>query len=171
MDNKSRELIFRDNDRSLKMVESIWRASESGAGHLRTTHLGVDHFQLDSYKKMRVFLAVQVMSQSTIRMIKKHCAKNSDADINEYQGMIEIFEKVDRLVDICNSRGAAEIIKVGTARNTYKINSPRHKHLADLFDVLRLFEEWKVEAGGLLSILSSNKHTKIYSGLCTVLLV
>jgi hypothetical protein len=148
MDNKSRELIFRDNDISLKMVESIWRASESGAGHLRTTHLGVDHFQLDSYKKMRVFLAVQVMSQSTIRMIKNYCAKNSDADINEYQGMIEIFEKVDRLVDICNARGAAEITKVGTARNTYKINSPRHEHLKDLFDVLRLFEEWKVEAGG-----------------------
>jgi hypothetical protein len=102
---------------------------------------------LDSYKKMRVFLAVQVMSQSTRRMITEYC-EDTGADIGDYRGMLEIFDKIDRLVDICNARHADQDTKNGTKRNTYKIDHPKHPHLKELFDVLKLFEEWKNEAGG-----------------------
>lgn len=73
-------------------------------------------------------------------------------DSCEYRGMLKISDKMDRLEDICNARSCNEITKSQTARDTYKIDCPKHKHLTELFDILRLFEEWKMEAGGF------NKH-------------
>jgi hypothetical protein len=101
---------------------------------------------------MCVFLAVQVITQTAWSMIIKYCDKNDDANEEDYRGMLEIFDKVDRLVDICNARGANEKTKSKTARNMHKIDHPKHPHLTELFDVLRLFEEWKSKAGGF------NKH-------------
>ena len=76
MDNKSRELVFRDSDISLRRLEEIWMMSQTPGLYLRGNHLGVDHFQLDAYKMMHVFLAVQVMSQTAWSMIIKYCDKN-----------------------------------------------------------------------------------------------
>jgi hypothetical protein len=148
-ENKSRTLTFRNRIMNLAMIKSIWQSYESAGSQLRKTHLGHDHFELDAYKKMRVFLAVQVMSQSTIGMIKEHCeSDDNDDDISIYQGMIEIFDKIDRLVDICNAYHEDQDTKSGRARNVQKINHPKHKHVIELFDILRVVEEWKLECGG-----------------------
>lgn len=152
-DNKSRELRFRDRIMKLAMIKQIWLEYESSGANLRKTHLGIDNFDLDSYKKMRVFLAMQVMSQSTIRMIKEYCDDDSnEANIRGYEGMLELFNKIDRLVDICNAYGADQITKDNRRRDVEKINHPKHRHIIELFDVLRVFEEWKKEVGGF------NKH-------------
>ena len=116
----------------------IWLQYESIGSLLRRTHLGIDHFLLDSYKKMRVFLAVQIMSQSTRSMIIEHCKRSTYANIEEYQGLLDLFDKVDRLVDICNARDENEITKSKTKRNIQKIDHPKHKHLYELFDVLSI---------------------------------
>jgi hypothetical protein len=94
----------------------------------------------------------ELMSQTARKMIIKYCDNTDGVSEDDYQGMLDIFDKVDRLVDICNARGAGEITKSKTPRNTHKIDHPKHQHLTELFDVLRLFEEWKNEAGGF------NKH-------------
>lgn len=39
MDNKSRELVFRDSDVSLNLVESVWRSQQSIGAHLRKTEV------------------------------------------------------------------------------------------------------------------------------------
>ena len=148
-DNKSRQLKFRNRLMNLAMIKSIWLKYESSGAQLRKTKLGYDHFELDSYKKMRVFLAVQVMSQSTIAMIKDYCDNEiNETDVREYKGMLELFDKIDRLVDICNGYGAEQISKDYKDRDVDKINHPQHRHIMELFDVLRLVEEWKKEAGG-----------------------
>lgn len=56
--------------------------------------------------------------------------------------MIELFDNVDRLVDIMN--GAA--YKNGKSKDVELINTPRHRHIKELFDVLKIFEEWKAES-------------------------
>ena len=33
-------------------------------------------------------------------------------------------------------------------KNVQLIDCPKHSHITELFDVLRLFEEWKEESGG-----------------------
>ena len=130
--------------RPLEIVFDIWQASgDSDVSHranvrkYRFTH---DHFQLTTYLKMRVFLAIQIMSQMCIRMIRDVCETDNDYRLDDYKPMIELFDKVDRLVDIMN--GASE------PRNVENINEPRHKHVLELFGVLRLFEEWREECGG-----------------------
>ena len=45
---------------------------------------------------MRVFLAVQVMSQGMLRLILRHAEKCDG--ISNYKGIIEIIKKVDRYV-------------------------------------------------------------------------
>ena len=91
---------------------------------------------------MRVFLALQIMSQTCIKMIRDYCENVENlADIKDYEPMIELFDKVDRLVDIMNGNGYK-------ASNIELINKPRHEHVLELFGILRTFEEWKKECGG-----------------------
>ncbi len=149
LDSKSRELTFRGQKMKLKMVEDVWRATQSSGADVRTSNLGCDHFELDTYKKMRMFLAAQITSQSTIQMIRQYCDLDNDANITTYEGMLELFDKVDRLVDICNAYDGNQITKVGKRRDVDKINHPTHRHIKELFEILRLFEEWKTECGGL----------------------
>lgn len=85
-DNKSRELRFRGKNMKLSMVEDVWRAMQSGGSEARTTILTCDHFHLNSYSKMRVFLAAQITSQSTIALIREYC------NIAEHQAIDKIDE-------------------------------------------------------------------------------
>ena len=149
--NKSRDLKFRGRYMKLKQVEKIWRDMESsGVATLRKYHFYNDHFELDSYKKMRMFLAAQITSQSCIEMIQEYCARESnDALLAHYDGMITLFHHVDRLIDIFNAYGGTQETKSFKFRNVENINHPKHRHITELFDALRVFEEWKEECGGL----------------------
>ena len=125
-DSKKRELIFRGKVFSLKILEEIW--SKLGDGDIssrcdvRRYKVGKEHFKLNSYNKMRVFLAVQIPSQTTIKMANDDGGKKED-----YAGMLELFEKVDWLVDIIN------VTK--RERRVEYINCPRHKYLYELFSI------------------------------------
>lgn len=147
-DNKSRTLIFGGMEMSLELIYRIWLASADadvmGGATVRKLKFTHDHFNLNSYLKMRVFLALQIPSQNTIKMIRDHCANPSNlANIEDFQPMIDLFNKVDRLVDIMNGTGFK-----GKDRKVELINKPRHHHIFELFDILKMFEEWKREAGG-----------------------
>jgi hypothetical protein len=72
-DNKSRTLTYHGRIMKLAMIHDIWKEMETKGPALRKYHFAADHFELDSYKKMRVFLAVQVLSQTTINMITEYC--------------------------------------------------------------------------------------------------
>jgi hypothetical protein len=152
LDNKSRDLKFRGQRFSLAMLYVIWKeigdGDVSGTNHLRNYKFGNEHFKLNSYNKMRVFLAVQIPSQTMIRMINDYCKPKAeggcDGNLKQYGPMLEIFDKVDRLVDIIN----ATRVKNGKDLKVEFINSPQHRHILELFSVLQLFEEWKSDAGG-----------------------
>ena len=147
-DNKSRALVFRGKIMSLKMIYEIWQASGDacvrGGSYLRKYRFTHDHFKLDSYLKMRVFLALQITSRTCIKMIGDVCGdENTEYEIEDYEPMIELFGKIDRLVDIMNGNGFK-----GKNRDVELINQPKHRHVFELFDILRVFEEWKTESGG-----------------------
>ena len=148
MDSSKRELTFNGCQFNLNMFKDIWEKMKSGVGgrnDVRVYKFGKEHFDLNSYNKMRVFLAVQIPSQTMIRMIKDYCKEYGDsdaeeADLESYEPVIEIFEKVDRLVDIINA--TRRDLNVGY------IDCPQHKHIFELFSVLQLFKEWKDQASG-----------------------
>ena len=91
---------------------------------------------------MRVHLAVQVKSQSAIRILRDN--DDECSGIAEVEQYIAVIEKVDCLIDIWNNTGMGN-------RKEFKecemINSPNHFHLEELFEILYLFSEWKIEAG------------------------
>ena len=87
-------------------IYNIWKASsdadiKDGAG-LRMYTFTHDHFNLNAFLKMRIFLAVQITSQTTIRMIKDHCENDPIDKIADFEPIIELFDRVDRLIDIMN---------------------------------------------------------------------
>ena len=76
--------------------------------------------------------------------IRHVCLAFHSMHVKDFKPMIELFNSVDRLVDIMNGTG----FKKGKDRNVELINKPKHRHVLELFDILRLFEEWKTECGG-----------------------
>ena len=58
--------------------------------------------------------------------------------------MIELFDKVDRLIDIMNGCDFSK----GKCRNVEVIDEPKHRHINELFDILRVFVEWREQCKG-----------------------
>ena len=73
-ENDSRCLEFRGKDMSLELVYHIWLgcgdADVGGGAGVRRYMFTHDHFKLNAYLKVRVFLALQISSQTCIKMIK-----------------------------------------------------------------------------------------------------
>ena len=60
----STSLFFENNHMSLKMLENVWKnPAGSGMSSNRTNNLTHEHFHKNTYSRMRVHLAVQVVSQ------------------------------------------------------------------------------------------------------------
>ena len=95
-----------------------------------------NHFNLNAYLKTRKQLAVQIQSKNKITMLKAESGNEE-----QYAPMIELFEAVDRLVDIINGTS----YKNGKNKNVELINTPTHH---ELFGILRRFEIWKLECDG-----------------------
>lgn len=60
---------------NLDMLRNIWKCDAGKIGNLRTKNLIDDHFLKNSYSKMYVHLAVQVLSNSMVRLRKDYADK------------------------------------------------------------------------------------------------
>ena len=99
---------------------------------IRVYKFSTEHFKLNSYNKIRVFLTVHICSQTMIRMIWNYCELYEDGDTEEWDTVIKVLEKIDRTVDIINCRWD---------RGVDYIDCLQHKHIYELFAVHQLFEE------------------------------
>ena len=84
-----------------------------------------DHFNLNAFSKIRVFLAVQITSQTTIRMIKDYCENDPIDNIADFAPMIELFDRVDRLIGIMNGCDFSK----GKTHDVQIIDGPTHRHV------------------------------------------
>ena len=146
MDNKhARDLSFHGCglmlDRLYDVHKQLNDSEVVSRADLRVYKFGAEHFNLNSFNKMRVFLAMHILSQTMVRMIKDFCEQD-DEYIEEWSALIDVLERIDRLVDICNAR---------LDRGAECLNCPQHKQIFELFSVLQLFEEWKKQVGGFTS--------------------
>ena len=107
-----------------------------GGSKLRRYKFTHDHFDLNAFTKMRVFLAVQFASQTMMRMIKDYCI-GRPGELPKFEPMLELLNAVDRLVDIMNGINESK----GKLRNVEPIDSPTHRHVRELLDILKLFFE------------------------------
>jgi len=132
---------------SLKMLEKCWVASgESsldGGVSLRKYVKSWQHFIKCSYSRLRVSLSVQITSQDSVKCIKDNCDKDLGG-LELYSPLIELLEKMDRLIDIINCTR----MNRGSFKGCEPINEPFHKHVIELLNILKYLYEWKKECGG-----------------------
>ena len=125
-------LMFRGQSLSLNMIKKVWLWDDEGFSTIRKTVLTEDHFYKNAYSRMRVHLAVQVLSASVVSLINRY-AKEFDVE-DEYRPLKEIIQSCDRLVDIWNAN---------YSKKCCCIDSPDHSHLKELHSIMLLFYEWK----------------------------
>ena len=73
---------------------------DEGFGAIRKTVLAEDHFYKNAYSRMRVHLAVQVLSSSVGSLIARYAADQGDETKKRYTPLRSIVIACDRLVDI-----------------------------------------------------------------------
>ena len=142
---KSTDLHFRGQKLSLKMLQDVWLDGNDmvSIGSLRTNKLTADHFPpKNSYSRMRVHLAVQVVSNTMVSMIGTYCKDNEERK-QFYEPIKKICTTLDRLVDICNNTSMSSN---GVWKGCEPINSPDHRHIGELLDILDIFCEWRNES-------------------------
>ena len=126
------------------MLRNIWEYSKRHEmiGGLRTNNFTIDHWEKNSYLRMRVYLAVQVMSDTMRRMIISHADHCGGTD--KYKSILEIISNIDLLVDICNGTNMSS---KGIYKGCECINTPDHPHIGELLDIMETFVTWKLESG------------------------
>jgi hypothetical protein len=133
-------LKFRGEALSLDMIKHAWLWDDEGFGVTRKTVLTEDHFYKNAYSRMRVHLAVQVLSESVVRLIERYVKdpevqKEHEGDIEkQYAPLKALISSCDRLVDIWNAN---------RDKKCECIDSPNHPHIKELREILQLFAEWK----------------------------
>ena len=126
-----------------KMIQDVWRLTRKNNKHrLMETKLSEKHFNKDAFSRMTVSLAVQLLSSSVVTMLKK--ATNDITIIpdirlksSQYDKIIELAEKVDCLVDICNGRSKKQghYTAYFTPENAISIQK-------ELLGILAWFNKW-----------------------------
>ena len=88
-----------------------------------------DHFDKNSFTQMRVYLAVQILSMSTIQMmkegVKNENCKYTEKDLASFK---ELIFHLDQTTDIMNARERNNNVK----KMGKVIDTPTHCHLGEL---------------------------------------
>ena len=63
-----RDLQYNGGKINLKMIQLAWEASRTDINFLRTNKLNDNHFNKNAHSRMRVHLAVQVLSQGALQL-------------------------------------------------------------------------------------------------------
>ena len=83
------------------MLRNVWDCDAGKMGNIRTNILTDDYFNNKSYSRIRVHLAVQVVSNSMVRLIDDYADNCGGRD--SYKSLKLMVPKIDRLVDIMNN--------------------------------------------------------------------
>ena len=153
-------LKFRGEAMSLQMIKKAWLWDDEGFGATRKTVLTEDHFYKNAYSRMRVHLAVQVLSRSVGYLIDRYTSDNELRDemgsslAEKYSPLKDIVLACDKLVDIWNAN---------YSKGYECLNSPDHSSLKELHSIMLLFAEWKNGCQKKEEFITSG-HGMIYAG-------
>ena len=109
------------------MLRNVWECDAGKMGNIRTNILADDHFDKNSYSRMRVHLAVQVVSNSMMRLIYDYAHIYGGRD--SYKSLKLMVSKIDRVFDIMNN---TDINNRGERKGCEMLDSPDHFHIQEL---------------------------------------
>jgi hypothetical protein len=137
--HSKRDLRYCNNPINLNAIEAMWKATGGHTQQQNHTKLTNAHFHKDAYSRMRVYLSVQVLSQSVVNMLKQG-VEDEDVEVplgkKRYASLIAMAERVDRLVDIFNGR-----LKNSTGRMSFTPENGKAIQL-ELLEILQWFSKW-----------------------------
>jgi hypothetical protein len=129
-----RELKYGGAWISLRLIEEIWTKTCGNSGQLQTTRLTMRHFVKDSYSRMNVALATQVLSGSVDDMISA-AVKDENIVLRYAKGMYThtatLCRNWNEVVDLCNG-------KIGPNTPANAVERQRR-----LLSILEYFSRWK----------------------------
>ena len=111
-DRKSRNLKYGGKCINLRMIEQLWLDVGGATNKLNDHNLTGAHFDKDNWAKMRVYLAVQVLSASVVRMMNNACDdEDTETQFQKwyYEPLIELETHVNNLVDIINGHDDSKV--------------------------------------------------------------
>jgi hypothetical protein len=123
------------------MQHDVWKQTPDsvpgGKSSLTLFKFTEEHFVKNPYNRMRSYLAFQVTGESMLTMLDEYGPNVPNCTADTHDSIKEIVKHVDRYVDVMN----------GHNKDCENINSASHPHLEDLLALIRVFTEWKLEAG------------------------
>jgi len=129
-----RELKYGGAWISLRLIEEIWTKTCGNSGQLQTTKLTMRHFVKDSYSRMNVALATQVLSGSVDEMFSA-AVKDENIVLQYAKGMYThtatLCRNWNEVVDLCNG-------KIGPNTPANAVERQRR-----LLSILEYFSRWK----------------------------
>lgn len=141
IEGHDRELILHGKPMSLKMLQDIWEFTpdvKDESAIMIFRKLKKEIFDLNASSLLRTPHAMKIFSQTMLSCIKYYQSKNVKAAGDTYDSLIEYITVMDRFIDICN--GTRE-------KGCELIDSVSHKHVFELFDVVKFHHQWRNEAG------------------------
>jgi hypothetical protein len=119
---------------SLKMIFNVWtKFGGGGISQLRFNKLTLEHFYKDAFNRMRVPLALQIISHSVAEMLREAIA--TWPEFTCFGSLMEMCLKFDRLVDIMNGAGQGKRAPV--------VNDSQHVMLYEALEILRWCADWR----------------------------
>ena len=95
---------------NMQMIHEIWLKCNGASRQLQSTKLTSRHFNKNAYSRMNVKLAIQLLSQSTAKMICYAIADDDESVVlslhvkGMYSHVADLCEHWNAVVDICNGR-------------------------------------------------------------------
>ena len=120
---------------NMQMIHEIWLKCDGACGQLQSTKLTSRHFDKNAYSCMNVKLATQLLSQSTVEMVRYAISDESVVlslrNKGMYNHVANLCEHWNYVVDICNGRDGPHSPDNAAMRQSR------------LFDTLVWFSKWE----------------------------
>ena len=133
--NLKRNLMYGKVPLNMQMIDKDWLKCDGASGQRQSSKLTSRHFDKNAYSQMNVKLATQLLSQSTVEMIRYAIADNGIMlSLNKkgmYNHVADFCEHWNEVVDICNGRWGPHSPANATQQQT------------SLLETLAWFSRWK----------------------------
>jgi hypothetical protein len=120
---------------NMQMMHKIWFKCNGACGQLQSTKLTSRHFDKNAFSRMNVKLVTQLLSQSTVKMVRYAISDESVVlslrNKEMHNHVADLWEHWNYVVDICNGRDGPHSSDNAAVRQSH------------LFDTLVWFFKWK----------------------------
>ncbi len=139
--SKSRNLYYSEHPMNINMIKRIWELTGGEETGVHITKCRGIHWNKDNFNKQRVYLSVQVVSDSVVRMIKMAfddgTIKEQISCTKEQYDPLAFCRHINRYVDIINGRDGTK------SYNGHWTPEKANDIIDELLTIFAWFHKWR----------------------------